>query len=167
MAADVCPECRFAYDSLPPDEVAGAIRAGAAEMAARLGPDSRRRTSPDTWSVLEYGCHVRDVLLVQRERVILARWSDRPHLAPMARDLRVDFDGYGEQEPADVARQLADAAQMLARVLDRLDEDAWGRTLIYNFPEPMERDLRWVAAHTLHEVRHHLLDVQRQVGPEG
>jgi hypothetical protein len=163
MATDVCPECGFDYESVPAAEVAAAIRQGVGEMAPRLGPDSGRRTSADTWSVLEYGCHVRDVLLVQRERVILARWSDRPSLAPMARDLRVEFDGYAAQESADVARQLRDAALMFTNVLDRLDEAAWDRTLIYNFPEPMERDLRWMAAHTLHEVRHHLLDVQRQL----
>jgi DinB superfamily len=163
MATEVCPECGFGYDSTPAPEVSGAIRDAVAEMASRLGPDAGRRIEADTWSVLEYGCHVRDLLLVQRERVILARWSDRPRLAPMARDLRVDFDGYAEQQPADVARQLGDASHLFTNVLDRLDDSAWGRTLVYNFPEPRERDLRWLAVHTLHEVRHHLLDVQRQL----
>ena len=35
---------------------------------------------------------------------------------------------------------------------------------MYNWPERTERTLRWVAAHTLHEVRHHLLDIRRQLG---
>jgi hypothetical protein len=36
---------------------------------------------------------------------------------------------------------------------------------MYNYPKPFERSLRWVAVHTAHEVRHHLLDVRRQLPP--
>ena len=38
----------------------------------------------------------------------------------MGRDERVDHDGYAEQEPDDVARQLTVAAQLFANVLGRL-----------------------------------------------
>jgi hypothetical protein len=34
---------------------------------------------------------------------------------------------------------------------------------MYNYPERLDRSLRWVAMHTLHEVRHHLLDLRRQL----
>lgn len=78
------------------------------------------------WSPLEYGCHLRDVLLVQRERVLAAR-TDRPDCSPMGRDERVLHDGYAEQEPGDVARQLTDAAQMYGNVLSRLAADDWNR----------------------------------------
>ena len=71
--------------------------------------------------------------------------------------------GYAEQEPEDVARQLADAAQMFSNVLARLTADDWHRTVIYYYPETCERSLRWVAMHTLHEAQHHLLDIRRQV----
>ncbi len=81
----------------------------------------------------------------------------------MGRDERVELDGYGEQRTSDVARQLSDAAHLFANVLSRLDPKDWDRTVIYNYPKPSERSLRWVAVHTLHEVRHHLLDVQRQL----
>jgi hypothetical protein len=77
----------------------------------------------------------------------------------MGRDERVDLEGYGESDPHDVARQLVDAASLLTRLLDRLDAAGWDRTLVYNFPSPQERSLRWVAVHTLHEVRHHLADI--------
>jgi len=90
---------------------------------------SRRRTS--VWSPMEYGCHLRDMLLVQRERVLAARRVQRPDGAPMGRDERVDHDGYAQQEPADVARQLADAAQLFGNVLAHLREDDWDRTVIY------------------------------------
>ena len=104
---------------------------------------------------------MRDVLLVQRERVLLALREDRPDVATMGRDERVEADGYNEQRPVDVARQLEDAALMFTGVLRRLDGQAWERTLMYNYPEPAERSLRWVAVHTLHEVTHHLGDVQQ------
>jgi hypothetical protein len=88
---------------------------------------------------------------------------DRPSFNPMGRDERVDLDGYCEQRISDVTRQLGDAALLFANVLSRLDAQEWDRTVIYNYPEPSERSLRWLAVHTVHEVRHHLLDVQRQL----
>ncbi len=161
---DRCGECGFVYDEDGALAAGDAIQAGAGEVAGLLrdGGDLTSRRSPDVWSPLEYGCHLRDVLLVQRERVLLARREERPSLVPMGRDVRVEHDGYAAQDPADVARQLEDAALLFANVLDLLGDD-WDRTLIYNYPERTERSLRWVAVHTLHEVVHHLLDVRRQL----
>ena len=157
-----CPECGFDPSAVEVTDLPALIHANTRGWYGALdGGDAGVRPDPSTWSRLEYACHVRDVLLVQRERVILARWVETPELAPMARDLRAGFDGYADQEPAAVARQLTDAALLFGNVLDRLDEQAWDRTLIYNFPEPRERSLRWVAAHTLHELRHHLMDARR------
>jgi hypothetical protein len=39
--------------------------------------------------------------------------------------------------------------------------DEWRGPLIYNYPEPVERDLAWLARHTIHEGEHHLFDVDR------
>src|SRR5262249_15749343 len=102
-------------------------------------------------------------LLAQRERLLAARRLDRPTCAPMGRDERVEHDGYAEQDPADVARQLGDAAQLFANDLDRLSDADWERTVIYNYPRQAERSLRWVADHTVHEMDHHMLDVRRQL----
>lgn len=162
---DHCDECGFTYDLATDGDAGPAIVAGAGEIAALLdgGGDplvTRRRA--DVWSPLEYACHVRDVLLVQRERVLQARREDSPTFAPMGRDERVDHDGYADQDPAAVARQIRDAAALFANVLDRLGPDR-DRTVIYNYPRPLERSLRWVAVHTVHEVRHHLLDIRRQL----
>src|SRR5438445_802990 len=44
-------------------------------------------------------------------------------------------------------------------VVDRCEECGCD----YDPPKPLERSLRWVAVHTVHEVRHHLLDVRRQL----
>ena len=163
---DHCDACGFTYDLSRADNAAGGIISEADELAKVLetgGANLTRRPSPDTWSPLEYACHVRDVLLVQRERALLARRQDRPSLVPMGRDERVEHDGYNEQSPITVGRQLRDAATLFAGVLARLDDAGWHRTLIYNFPAPSERDLRWLAVHTQHEVHHHLTDVRSQI----
>jgi hypothetical protein len=161
-----CRECGFEYDLSTSMAAAAAIVEGVDEVTGLLTGsdiDLGERRTPATWSPLEYACHLRDVLLVQRERVLAARRLDRPTCVPMGRDERVEDDGYREQGVIDVARQLTDAAGLFANVLSRLDEDAWERTLIYNYPEPSERSLRWVAVHTEHEVRHHLQDIRRQL----
>lgn len=164
--ADRCLECGFVYDPGQSATVARDIRERVAEAVAVLRDHDvklRLRRQPGVWSPLEYGCHLRDMLLVQRERVLAARRMDRPDCPSSGRDERVVHDGYAEQEPEDVARQLTDAAQLFSNVLARLAADDWDRTVIYHYPETSERSLRWVAVHTLHEAQHHLLDIRRQL----
>jgi hypothetical protein len=166
VAPDRCEGCGFVYDLDRAAEASGQIRAGASELGVLLrehAADASSRREPTTWSPLEYGCHVRDVLLVQRERVLETRRRERPAFTPMGRDERVEHDGYSEQDPTAVARQLDDAALLLAHVLDRLGPEDWERLVVYSYPVEWERSLRWVAVHTVHEVRHHLVDVQVQL----
>ena len=170
-----CDECGFVYDEAEHRDAAAAIVEGTsaiATMVRALDPQvAARRPQPAVWSPVEYACHVRDVLLVQRERVLEARRSPKtPQPTPMGRDERVAHAGYADQRPEDAARQLVDAASMFALALHHLDDDGgddWDRSLIYNHPSPWERSLRWVAVHTVHEVRHHRRDVERQLTPPG
>jgi len=167
MTLDRCLECGFEYDLDTFRSAGSSIEEGAHQIARLLADphaDLVPRRTAGRWSPLEYGCHVRDVLLVQRERVLLARRQVRPDLAPMGRDDRVEHDGYSEQVPIEVGRQLQDAARLFANVLSRLGNRDWDRTVMYNYPEPAERSLRWVAVHTLHEVRHHLRDMEQSAG---
>jgi hypothetical protein len=162
-----CAECGFERELETTEAVGPAIVEGVARIAEimRTGdPALHERRTPEFWSPLEYGAHLRDVLLVQRERVLMARRMDRPTFEPMGRDERVEHDGYADQDPDDVARQLMDAAAMFANDLDRLTASDWDRTVVYNYPKTWERPLRWVAVHTLHEVRHHAMDIERQMG---
>ena len=104
---------------------------------------------------------MRDVLLVQYRRILQAQEEDQPAFAPMRRDERVTEDRYNEQEPATVADELDAAAERLASMLESLDEAAWRRTGTYSYPEPALRDVEWIARHTIHELEHHRLDVDR------
>jgi hypothetical protein len=163
--SEACEICGFSYDLTSALTAGDAILLESGALAAILengGDELIQQPAPATWSVLEYCCHVRDVLLVQRERVLLARRTVRPTLVAMGRDERVEHDGYAQQQPAAVARQLRDAASLFAGVLARFDDETWDRTLIYNYPDRTERDLAWVAVHTQHEVHHHLADVRAQ-----
>lgn len=164
---DRCEECGYVYDLDAAVRSSYDIGVGVAELVELMTTTERQnlalQTRPDLWSPLEYACHVRDVLLTQRERMLLARRVDVPEAVPMGRDERVLHDGYAEQDPAEVAEELTVAARLLVNTLDRLDLSDWERRILYSWPEPRERTLRWVAAHTLHEVRHHLLDVRRQM----
>jgi S-DNA-T family DNA segregation ATPase FtsK/SpoIIIE len=164
---DVCPECGYEYAALPGGALAPALALGAAQHAARLraAPDRlRARPAPEVWSPLEYACHVRDVLRVQRERLLRTQSEDQPAFAPMDRERRVVDDAYDQQDPARVAEELRDAAEALAETLDDID---WTRTGVYNWPTTAVRDVGWIARHTLHEVAHHLMDVDRGLGAAG
>lgn len=161
-----CEECGFDYDLGMAEAASTAIRNGTAEMAAIIGDastDPHRRPTSGAWSPLEYGCHVRDVLTVQRERALLARREDNPTVIPMGRDERGEHDGYVDQDAGDVAVQLVQLGRLFANVLDRLGPADWERTMIYNYPSRAERSLRWLALHTQHEVEHHLSDIEQQL----
>lgn len=132
--------------------------------------DAARRPAPEVWSALEYCCHVRDVLLVERDRVVLALMEDRPSVARMHRDERVLLCRYVSQAPAVVLDQLAMAAELAALVFSALRPADWSRLLVYNWPEPAEHDLAWLGRHTVHECEHHLGDVTEvlaRVGASG
>jgi len=124
-----------------------------------------RRPAPGTWSALEYAAHLRDVLLVQRERAVRVLVEDGPSFPPMHRDERVALCRYSAQSVPEVLDQLAMAARLLALVFDGLDEAALTRPLRYNWPSPTVHDLAWMGRHTVHECRHHLLDVTEGLGP--
>src|SRR5689334_9776852 len=62
-----CERCGLAYPSLDVDTCLGLVAESTATLA-RLLPGLaeatlRQRPAPDVWSVVEYACHVRDVLL--------------------------------------------------------------------------------------------------------
>ncbi len=163
-----CDECGFTYGHhRPPEvvhelhrevEVLAGLVAGAAEG------DLRRRPGPEVWSPLEYACHLRDVLLCQRERLYLALVEECPSFPPLYRDQRSVLARYADEEPAPVTSQLRTASELLGWALAGLDDGGWRQTLIYNYPAPAEHDVRWLAQHTLHECVHHRGDVARALG---
>ena len=161
---DRCEQCGFVYDATPTSDVSQRVRS----LPPRYAPElraaerdslARTRPQPGTWSALEYTCHVRDVLIVQRERLHLALRQERPVFAPMRRDERAVEERYNDQPVETVLEELAEAAERFAGALEQLDDQQWRRTGIYPWPEPAERSVAWLARHTLHEGLHHLEDI--------
>ncbi|MQA03640.1 MAG: DinB family protein [Streptosporangiales bacterium] len=165
---DECAECGFRYADLPVARIADVMGSFGARYAERLsGVDEshlRRRPAPQVWSALEYACHVRDVLLVQRDRALCALVEDRPDFPRMHRDERVLLAGYADETPGDVLGQLAMAGQLIARVFRGLTAEQFARLLVYNYPEPAEHDVAWLGRHAVHEGEHHLGDVEQVLG---
>jgi S-DNA-T family DNA segregation ATPase FtsK/SpoIIIE len=164
-----CDSCRFLYADI--DVTALPVRFaafGPRYRALLLPPDRpaawsdilRTRPAAGVWSALEYACHVRDVFLVQRDRLYTALVEDTPVFAPMYRDQRVTLARYNAQDPEEVAVQLATAARLIAQAFAGLDPEQLQRRCLYSFPAPAERSLLWVGQHAIHEGEHHYRDIE-------
>jgi S-DNA-T family DNA segregation ATPase FtsK/SpoIIIE len=159
-----CATCGFDYDSLALSEIPATLRAFPGRFHALLAPVSdpaaARRPAPAVWSPLEYACHVRDVLLVQRDRTVRALVEEGPALPRMQRDERVALCHYSAQPVAQVLDQLGMAAVLLLLVFDDMAPAQWSRPLRYYGEADEERTVAWMARHTVHECLHHLGDIE-------
>ncbi len=166
-----CGGCGFVYEQVGLAEISAALAALGPGFRAALehadGDVACTRPAPQVWSAREYASHVRDVLLVQRERVVLACVEPRPSFARMHRDERVAICRYDAFDMSSLLDQLQMAAELCAVTFARLDAVAWSRRFVYNWPEPAEHDLAWLGRHALHEGTHHLDDVRRILGRDG
>lgn len=162
-----CGQCGFVYEDVTANEIAQRLRSFGPRYRAVLVDSGRRdellhqRPGPGVWSVIEYACHVRDVLLVQRERTVRALVEDNPTFPPMYRDERTAWCGYQDEASSAVAAHLDMASELLAKVFSCLTAEEMARELMYNFPEPARRNLAWMGQHTVHEAEHHFADISR------
>lgn len=163
-----CDECGYDYDAgeLPAVLDTMIRQAGECAMTVAVAAEDavRRRPDPDTWSAVEYGCHVRDVLEVQRGRIAQTLVEDHPTYVPMNRDRRVTDEQYIEQDPTKVAAVIVRNVSDFAAAARVLDAEQLQRTGLYNYPTPTDRPLDWLIRHTAHEIQHHLYDVRRVLG---
>jgi S-DNA-T family DNA segregation ATPase FtsK/SpoIIIE len=166
---DACNECGFVYAEVGRAEIPGRLVSFGPRYRSRLvqadpaTPDGlvTLRPSPEVWSPLEYACHLRDVLGVQHERLVMALTEDRPVFVPMGRDERVVEQRYNQQDPVAVAAEIEVRAEVLASAFAELVPEQWERLGVYNWPERAERTMGWLGRHTVHEGEHHLLDMDR------
>lgn len=162
---DLCDSCGYIYADQAAESLPNALRSRTARLAGELTRSPRAelvaRPLPGTWSALEYACHVRDVLEVQHDRLVLACEEERPRCEPMRREERVRELRYNHQPVGEVLVDMQQNAERLALALSDLEERDWSRVMIYRWPVEAERDLLWLARHTLHELEHHRRDVER------
>jgi hypothetical protein len=159
----VCPDCRFSYAQLPVEDAVELIRAvpRAARDAVAGIPASalRRRPAKDTWSVVEYVCHLRDVYATYTIRLHRARTEDRPVLEPMLNDLRARRFRYNERDVDAVLDELEATAAGFCDEIARNGPEDWDRT-VTRLPGE-QRTARWLVRQALHEGQHHVGDINR------
>ncbi|MFE6925213.1 DinB family protein [Nocardia sp. NPDC057663] len=157
-----CPDCgydaeRTAYAAVPERTLDSAARIGAALERA----DVRVRPDATTWSVLEYGAHVRDVCRIFDTRLALMLAGDGvepPRFENWDQDATAVADRYGEQDPALVATELAVAAEKIASAFaavpaDRLElRGARSDGSLFTVTS--------LARYFLHDLVHHVPDVR-------
>jgi len=104
---------------------------------------------------------VRDLLSVQRDRVLLTLIEDVPSLARMHRHERVALAGYGQEPITGAVAGLGVPSDPLARVVVGLTPTQLERRCVTNYRSPAVRDVAWLGRHSVHEARHHLGDSAR------
>jgi hypothetical protein len=153
-----CPECGFDASSFSPPDVAGMLRANAADWPAVLHrPDVRERPDDATWSPLEYAAHVRDVFRIYLHRLDLMLTEEDPLYPNWDQDATAVEERYNEQDPAVVARELQDAAAALADRLERVTD--WSRP--GRRSDGQAFTIATFTNYFIHDPIHHLNDVRR------
>ena len=82
------------------------------------------RPSDDCWSTLEYACHVRDVYRLANVRVGLMLADENPTFENWDQDATAVEEHYEQQDPAQVAAEISDAAGELGRLYSSLPSRA-------------------------------------------
>jgi hypothetical protein len=157
-----CEDCGLAAGEVELDEIAGRAEIAAGEWVQilRSSPAVTFRPQPDVWSPLEYGAHVRDVFWTFDARLALMLVEDEPTFENWDQDETAIADHYAEQDPDQVADQLAEAAATFVarlRALEPSQLDRRGRR-----SDGAEFTVTTIAQYFLHDVIHHLWDVTGQ-----
>lgn len=160
MQEEPCPDCGFDPTLLLDDELADALVREAAEWGRTLASADprarRRRPAPDTWSPLEYACHVRDVLPVMAARIERMLGEDDPELGWWDHEAEADLSSYNDQDPVHVVEDLAAHSRAFAACLGPVRGEQWDRPGRRRAGERFT--VRGVARFVLHEAIHHRED---------
>lgn len=154
-----CNECGFDASDYADADIADAIRVtGATWPAALQRDDVRERPDHATWSPLEYGAHVRDVLRLYRVRLGLMLTDDDPLYPNWDQDETAITDHYNEQVPTVVAAEVVNAAAALAEDFERVDAAGWPRT--GRRSDGASFTVSSISRYLVHDLVHHENDVR-------
>ena len=153
-----CPECGFVAADVERGDVGRLIRENAKPWPNVLGRDGVDvRPDDDTWSPLEYGCHVRDVYRIFLGRLDLMLTDDDPTFANWDQDVTAVDDDYRAQDPALVATDLVGAASAIADRFDDVVGGQWERS--GNRSDGSRFTVDSLSRYLIHDPVHHLVDV--------
>lgn len=154
-----CAECGMDMPGVPRAQFGVLLRTAATQWWDVLtgSRDPRIRPDPAVWSLLEYGCHVRDVLRLTEYRLTLMLAAEEPVFPSWDQDAAAISDRYGEQDPEAVAGALHGTAQVLAARLEGLPSSDWHRTGTRD--DGARFTIESFARYNIHDAVHHLYDV--------
>lgn len=154
-----CPECGFEAAAVEPVAIPALVRDAASRWPDVLArPDATRRPGPTTWSALEYGCHVRDVHRLFRQRLELMLEEDNPTFPNWDQDDTALAERYWEQDPAVVAAEVTESGDELAEAYTRVGGDDWSRTGVRSNGSTFTA--LSLGRYLLHDLFHHVWDVR-------
>ena len=115
--------------------------------------------APGVFSPVQYGAHVRDILRVYGDRILIMLQEDDPVFPQFNPDESV-WDSYNQLGRADLADDIEAQARRLSGIFDGLQPAQWSLTMIrdggsdgvYKFT------VAGLASYAVHEAQHHLLD---------
>jgi hypothetical protein len=171
IQAEACPQCGDEPAALPVEELGPLVVERAAAWRAFLEEADeeyvRRIPEPGVFSPLQYAAHVRDILRVYTDRMVLGAEQDAPTV-PIFQPPQEVWEEYNRSGIDEMAADLEAQAARLAEVGASLDPAAWSRIVVndrgqygvYTFT------LRGLACNATHEVHHHLLDAKGTLDAE-
>lgn len=160
---DPCPQCGDHPASLPPASLGPLALERAAAWLDFLSSadDDSLRASPEfgVFSPIQYGAHVRDIIRVYTDRIVLGLEQDAPTV-PIFNPPQEVWERYNELDARELGADIVAQAQRLADLASAMEPDNWRRIVVndrgvygvYSFT------LAGLACNAVHETHHHLLD---------
>lgn len=157
-----CPVCGIDEDDISVPDAIAAIRSFPRryrEALAPVPPDAlRTRPDPDTWSVLEYAVHAREVLELLAQTLPIVLEHPDSHFPPIDVTEATSTRPEWVLDPDLVLAGIQEATDALAARAEETPVAAWDRTFtIGDETHPAS----WILSHAAHEGAHHLRDIER------
>jgi hypothetical protein len=159
MVSATCPDCGTDEEAISIRDAIATLRTLPRRYREALdAPEDvlDRRPSPDTWSMLEYATHSREVL----DLIDHGLGEVLEHARPVFPD--IDVDEVSGARPAQrrepVLEGIARAANALADRAETTPWAAWDRPFVLG---DTEHPARWLVQHAAHEGAHHVRDIER------
>jgi hypothetical protein len=153
-----CPQCSFDASTATPATVGRTVQNMLPRWRAVLRrPDVAERPDEDTWSALEYACHVRDVFSLFDQRLNLMLDTDNARFENWDQDRTAVEKDYANADPAVVSAELTAEGTQIAESFAGVREADWGRKGLRS--NGSEFTVLTLAQYFLHDVVHHLHDV--------
>lgn len=150
-------------EALTREELPGRIRSVGGAWREMLGRGAVVTLAPHgdrTWTILEYGAHVRDVLDLFEDRIRTMLKKRKPPTFKDWDQEQAAIDGkYADEDPAKVAYALASNAGKVADVLDRVRGEDWDKQGTRS--DGREFTVESIARYLIQEIEHHLWDAHQ------